>query len=72
MKRTYPARRMIYQRDNEVYVVTYPANEPGMALRQLGRWAMSTELSFNWLDACRVANGIRRHATMDLGVVQGH
>lgn len=69
MTRIYPVRRMIYQRDGEVYVVTYPANRPELALRTVGGWAGNRELAFDWLDAFRVTGGVRRHAANDFGLV---
>ena len=44
---------------NERYVFMYTKDHKTEVLHTLVRWAMDRELTFNWLDACRLATKIR-------------
>ena len=47
----------------EVYVFLYDDEHRREALRTLGRFATSHELSFNWYDAARLSKRIRQDET---------
>lgn len=46
----------------ERYIVLYSDRMAGEAYRQLGRWAHSPELTFDWRDAAKLAEKIRLNA----------
>ena len=53
---------IIYHRGNERYVLLFDDEHQDDALRTLGRWACDPGLSFDWLDAVKLAREIKEEA----------
>lgn len=44
----------------ERYILLFDDSHRSEALRQLGRWASNRKLSFDWYDAARLSQEVRR------------
>ena len=49
-------------KEGEHYVICWDDDHTNDAMRQLGKWASSPELSFTWYDAATTSQQIRQRA----------